>query len=59
MPASLFGTMPAAFEAHAVDTLQDPPEVHVVKIQRGGDADEDLYRLACALAQSIGVELEG
>lgn len=58
LPTSLLRTIPPAFEAHAVDTSTDPPAVHVVKVIRDGDDEAALYRLACELAASVGIEID-
>lgn len=60
LPTSLLRTIPPAYEAHAVDVSTDPPDVHVVKVIRDGDGDDEaaLYRLACELAASVGITTE-
>lgn len=55
---SLLGTVPAAYEAHAVDVRTDPPRVHVVKVVRDMADDQALYRLACELAASVGIRID-
>ncbi len=58
LPASFLGAVGPAFEAHAVDLRMSPAEIHVVKVYRDGEDEQALYRLACALAESVGIDPE-
>ena len=44
-------------EMHAV-RLSDPDEQHVARCVEG-DGEEEAYRTACALAEMVGMRLEG
>ncbi len=58
LSASFLGTVGAAYEGRAVDLRVSPAEIHVVKVYREGEDERAMYRLACALAESVGVDLE-
>jgi hypothetical protein len=55
LPSSLLGTVPACVELHAVVVATG--EQHVAKA--AADEPDAEYRCACALAEMVGVRVEG
>jgi hypothetical protein len=55
LPSSPLGTVPACVKLHAV--VAGPGEQHVAKA--AADEPDAEYRCACALAEMVGVHVEG
>jgi hypothetical protein len=55
LPSSLLGTVPACVELHAV--VAATGEQHVAKA--AADEPDAEYRCACAMAEMVGIRLEG